>query len=87
MNRISQYGWAITLSITVLGWVWVAASDRSVALERIRELEIKLQSTQHRGDQTAGALAEYQITLAQIRTDVGWIRQELRRLAKSDHQE
>ena len=85
MNRISSYGWAFALILTLLGWVWVAAGDRSVALERIRDLDMRLGATQKRHEDLGVTLGAMQTDLAQIRTDIGWIRQELRRLSHQPH--
>jgi hypothetical protein len=83
MNRMSNYAWAISLALTVLGWVWVFAGERSSARDKLSDLDQRILAIQARHDLVAQRLADVQTSVVQIRTDVEWIRHELRKDASA----
>ena len=81
MNKVSNYSWAITLCITVLGWVWVLAGDRSLTTEKLSVLEHRVSQHDQKRQTNEQRIAEIHSSMIKIRTDVQWIRDQLRRQA------
>ncbi len=77
MIRIKDYTWAITLALTLLGWVWVAAGERTQFRQQLAELDRRVTLLQNHQDTTANKLARIENALVQVQTDVRWIRQSL----------
>lgn len=75
MNKINQYSWAISLCITLLGWVWVMAGERAVTQLKLDELDTRLTRTQKQNQMLNDKLMQIHNSLIQVKTDVRWLRQ------------
>lgn len=80
MRRINHFGSAITLCLTVLGWVWVTAAERTITRQKLGDLESRVGALAGRAESDADQLRQMQTTIVRIHTDVSWIRQELDRV-------
>lgn len=80
MKTFRRYPWLLTLAVTLLGWVWVAAGERAVTQSQLSHFKRQIGVLEDRGQTTAERLAEIQAAVVQVRTDVSWIRSELTHL-------
>ena len=77
MRTFARYPWVLTLAVTVLGWVWVAAGERAVTGAQLTHFKRQIDLLQDREQTAADRLAEIQAAVVQVQTDVKWIRGEL----------
>ena len=80
MKAILRYPWLLTLIVTALGWVWVAAAERAVTQSQLCEFERRIDLLQDSDKTVADRLGRIESTVIEVRTDVRWIRGELNHL-------
>jgi hypothetical protein len=77
MRALIRNPMVLTLAVTVIGWVWVAAGERALTYAQLSQFKQQIDLLQDREESTAQGLARIQIAMIELQTDVKWIRAEL----------
>ena len=80
MKALLRYPWVLTLVVTLLGWVWVAAAERAVTQSQLGSFKQQIDLLQDKEQTTADRLVQIQSAVIEVQTDVKWIRSELEHL-------
>lgn len=75
MKTLNQYAWVFSVSITLIGWVWVMAGERAVTQQKLDDLDSRLNSVQQRNQLLDDKLIAIHNSLTQVKTDVRWLRE------------